>query len=362
MIHERPALSQLTPYKPGLSIAEVQDAFCLTSPIIKMASNENPLGSAVSWDELARHYADIHHYPYNMASGLIHAIAYKWFLTNDHVILGNGSDEVILLAALAYLNPGDQVITSECTFSEYRFVTLLMDGQMHRVPLRSDYAHNLDGICDAITDQTKLIFLANPNNPTGTFLTHTELDDFLAKVPSSILVILDEAYAEFATHPLFPRSQVLLAKYPNVLILRTFSKLYGLAGLRIGYGVGDPSVIASLGKVSAPFNVNSLALFAGELALKKKAFVAESLELVKRGKSQLQTGLDQLGLKWIPSEGNFICIFVDQDATVVTTELCREGIIVRSLTSFGMTTAIRVTIGTSDQNEFFLTQLKRILT
>ncbi len=361
MINERPALSHLPPYKPGLSIAEVQEAFGLTTPIIKMASNENPLGSAVSWDELGRCYKTIHQYPHSMASGLLGSIADKWFLDTENVILGNGSDEVILLAALAYLSPGDHVLTSECTFSEYRFVTLLMDGQIQRVPLRPDYTHNLDGIFDAITDRTKLIFLANPNNPTGTFVTHQELDDFLAKVPPSVLVVLDEAYAEFASHPLFPRSQVLLATYPNILILRTFSKLYGLAGLRIGYGIGRPDVIASLGKVEAPFNVNSLALVAAELALKNKSFVSESLELVRRGKSQLQQGLDEMGLKWLSSEGNFICIFVEQDATVVTTELCRVGIIVRSLTSFGMPTAIRVTIGTAEHNELFLTQLHHIL-
>ncbi len=361
MPQSRLTLSNIIPYVPGKSIAEVKAFVQVALPVLKMASNETPLGCSVSLDELSESFGSIHQYPSHLSSGLCVALAARWGFSADHFILGNGSDEVIGFLAMTYVNPGDEVLTSTCTFSEYRFATYLMDGVLIEVPLRSDWHHDLDGIAAKISDKTKIIYLANPNNPTGLFITSGALDRFMMRVPSSVLVVLDEAYAEFSQDPDFPDGADLIARYPNVVILRTFSKLYGLAGLRIGYGVARPEIIADLRKVCAPFNVNSLALSAAKLALDKEAFVTESLRVNGEGLAYFYEELAAMGMSYLKSSGNFVCIFTPVPGLKLSEEFLSEGIIIRALASFGMPDAIRVTIGLPAHNLRFFETFKRIL-
>jgi histidinol-phosphate aminotransferase len=356
----RPTLSRIVPYIPGKAIAEAMAEYGLTH-VVKMASNENPLGPSVSWKDLQHAYKTIHVYPHQPACPLIHDLATMWDVSPLQVVLGNGSDEVILFLAQAFLNPDDEVLSSACTFSEYRFVSMLMDGQYKQVPLTPNYTHDTQGLLAAISPKTKLIFIANPNNPTGTILTHTELEAFLSQVPSHILVVIDEAYAEFTSSHDFPNSKKLLTKYKNLVILRTFSKLYGLAGLRVGYGVAHELVSEAMLKTRLPFNLNSLALEAGRLALQATDFVEKTLTLNKEGLHYLSTALTRLGLKTLPTQANFVCIFLPKPAKVVTEGLLKQGIIVRALDSFGLDHAIRVTVGLYEHNKAFIEGLKRVI-
>ncbi|NBV42117.1 aminotransferase class I/II-fold pyridoxal phosphate-dependent enzyme [bacterium] len=250
-------------------------------------------------------------------------------------------------------------MTAAGTFSEYGFVSHLMDGQVVQIPLTPDFRFDLTAMADAITSKTRLIFIANPNNPTGTIVTDTELRLFMAQVPPDVAVILDEAYAEFVTSPEYPDSISLLAHYPNLIVTRTFSKLYGLAGFRIGYAVASPDVIATLYKVRQPFNVNSIALAAAEIAIQNTKFVQKTLENNDNQKKWLMTELSNLGFNPLPSEANFICVMIGAHAKDIAQLLMRQGIIVRHLASFGMPEAIRITIGTPEQNARLLEQLKK---
>ncbi len=353
MIKPRASLDHLTLYVPGKSIEEVVQEFGLTD-VIKMASNENPLGCPVSPTHLEGILKKSHFYPHQASSGLIQALCEKFQISENQVILGNGSDEVILFLGMAYLDPGDEVITSEYTFSEYEFATKVMGARFITVPMTAGYKIDLEGYLSALTPQTKMMFIANPNNPTGTMVTRVQLNAFLAKVPSHVLVVLDEAYAEYATNPDFASGLEWLNRHSNVIVLRTFSKLYGLAGFRIGYGMGHADVIATLQKVRPPFNVNSVALAAATLALKNKDFVRRSLEVNAEGHAFLAKALTEKGLTVLPSEANFLCVFIPDKAKIVADRLQKKGIIVRSLHGFGLETAIRVTVGLREQNQRFL--------
>lgn len=355
----RKIIQNIQPYIPGKSIAEVAEQTQRTD-IIKLASNENPLGASVTWEQLKDVFADINLYPHQAASPLVLKLCQHWNITPQEIILGNGSDEIIQLLTQAYLNAGDNIITSMHTFSVYEATAQIMDAEIRTLPMRN-YTIDLDAMLTVLTDRTKLIFIANPNNPTGTIITHQALVDFLEKMPKNILIILDEAYADYATHPDFPRTVELMKTYTNLVVLRTFSKLYGLAGLRIGYGVAHPSVIAVLQKIRPPFNVNSLALVAGALALENYGHVAQSKALNESGKQFLYDELDRLNLIYLKTEANFVCIFLPILGKEAMHALLQEGIIIRPLESFNMPHAIRVTIGLSEQNLRFITTLKKVL-
>ncbi len=361
MLNSRPTLSRMVPYVPGKSIAQVLPLVEVELPILKLASNETPLGCPIQLSELAPYFETIHHYPGELPAALRERLARHWGISDAHFVLGNGSDEVIGFVAMAYLNPGEQVISSACTFSEYRFATYLLNGDYREIPLCSDWHHDLDGILGAITPQTRLIYLANPNNPTGLTIPVAELDSFLARVPASVMVILDEAYGEFVPQGELLNPVALIQKHSNVVVLRTFSKLYGMAGFRVGYAIAAPEVCHELRKVAAPFNVNSLALAAARLALDKTDFVSESLRLNALGRAYFYAQLDEMGLDYLKSGANFVCIFTDIEASILTAALIKQGIIVRGLTSFGIHDGIRVTIGLPDQNERFFKTFKLIL-
>jgi histidinol-phosphate aminotransferase len=354
----RTCLNQLISYVPGKSIKEVSALNISGFPMIKMASNENPLGSAVSFDSLRSVYDTIHHYPHIPTMGLYEALSAYWGFSTDRFVLGNGSDEVILALTMAFLGVGETVITSAQTFSEYRFSTLVMDGRLVEVPLQSDFQIDLTGILNSITDQTKLIYIANPNNPTGRFLSQDELLDFLSQVPKSVIVVLDEAYAEFATHDDFPNTKALLCTYSNLVVLRTFSKAYGLAGLRLGYGVAHPEIIQALNKVLPPFHVNTLAIEAGRLALANTDFVKKSVSLVVNGRARLAELLSECGFNVLASEANFVFAYSSTSACDLYTYLLTQGIIIRALNSFGFPNAIRVTVGLPEHHQRLYTALK----
>ena len=355
----RNTLSKITPYIPGKSIAEVTQSLGLTD-VIKMASNENPLGCPIKLNQLAATFKKIHFYPHQESAPLIQKLSKKFGVSETQVILGNGSDEILQMIGGIFLNPGDEILTSKHTFSVYRFVAHFFDASVIEVPTKNHH-YDLEGIAEAVTLKTRIIFIANPNNPTGTIKTHEEIETLLQKLDPSIIVVLDEAYAEYVESPLYPQSLALVKKYPNVIVLRTFSKLYGLAGLRIGYGIGSKYIIETMQKIRQPFNLNSLALKAAELALDEESHIKKSLLLNQKGKQFLYNQLDKLGLKYLKTEANFICIFLPISGKVAMEKLLLEGIIIRPLESFKIENAIRVTIGTMPQNKRFIGALSKIL-
>jgi len=351
----RDTLARIVPYTPGRSIADVKAALGLEA-VIKLASNENPFGSPISHDELIECLESIALYPDLSGAPLIGALAAELSVAPHQIIVGNGSDEILTMIGLAYLNPGDRVLTASGTFSEYGFVANLMDASVDAIPY-SDFTFDLGRMADQITETTKLIFIANPNNPTGTIVSTRSLTEFMQRVPATTLVVIDEAYAEFVDSPHYPRPITWLSDYPNLIVTRTFSKVYGLAGFRIGYAVSTAEVIATLYKVRQPFNVNSVALAAASLALTKPEFIHHTIENNQTQKTRLTDAITEMGFSVIPSHANFICVHIGVHAKQCVDELMARGIIIRHLASFGMPEHVRITIGTPDQITTLITAL-----
>lgn len=339
----RPILSEITPYEPGKPIEEVQRDLGIKE-VYKMASNENAMGASPKvLKAIQDALPNIYRYPDGAGSLLMQDLAKFYEVLPSQIILGNGSDEILQMLALAYLDTDDTVLTSQCTFSEYEFCGKLMNTPVIKVPL-SHWTYDLDAMKQAITDRTKLIFISNPNNPTGTYLSHDQLFEFMGAVPRTAIVVLDEAYAEYARASDYPNSIKLLSKFPNLIILRTFSKIYGLAGLRIGYGIATEETIRNLNKVKQPFNVNSLAQVAARAALQDREHVSKSQKLVWQQISLLETGLKTAGCKTLPTQGNFIFATTPIAGRYVFQQLLQHGIIVRPMDSFGETKAVRITV------------------
>lgn len=355
----RDVLAGIKPYIPGRSIEEVVAELGIHD-VIKMASNENPFGCPVSTDSLARHIAKGSYYPNIMNTRLHTVVAAQHAIQKTHLLFGNGSDEILMMIGQALLGPDTHAIFSQHTFSEYEFVCRIMGTAFSAIKMK-DYHYDLQEILYAIRPETRVIFLANPNNPTGLIVPKQSLDAFLSVVPKWVAVVLDEAYAEFVTSQDFISGISLLDKYPNLIVTRTFSKLYGLAAFRIGYAVSQPEIIAQLQKVRQPFNVNQLAAEAAVLALENKPFIEKTLENNALGKRYLYSILEKLGLKYIPSEANFICIHLPCNAKLAFENLLKQGLIIRNLSSFDLPNAIRVTIGLTQHNERFGTALKSLL-
>ncbi len=347
------SLNSISPYKPGKSIESIQKISGKTD-IIKLASNENPLGPAVDISEIACHSE---RYPDYTTHPFIPQLARHLGVDPTQLILGNGSDEILQMVALACISPGDEILSSSCTFSEYKFVAQITGATYVEAPMK-DHTVHVKSIINAITKQTKIIFIANPNNPTGTIITHDDVVQILNAASSTTLVVLDEAYAEYATHPDYPNAIDLIAQYPNLMVTRTFSKIYGLAALRVGYGMAQAPIIQGIQKVRQPFNVNGLALEAASMALKNHAFVERSLEINRLGHSFLRDALRPLDGHIPPSQANFLFIdFTTIHADALCDALIQRGVIVRSMVGFGEPTAIRVTVGTENQNQRFITEL-----
>lgn len=347
-------------YQPGKPISELERELGIKQ-IVKLASNENPLGpSPEAVKAMRKAIQDVHLYPEGTFK-LTEVVARELKVETDQVIFGNGSNEIIELLTRGFVGVGDEVISSETSFLVYPILTQVCGAKFVSVPMK-DYSYDLDGILAAITEKTKVIFIANPNNPTGTHLKTAEVEAFLKKVPNHVIVCFDEAYVDFVDDPEFPEMlQYVGTENPTLVVLRTFSKSYGLAGLRIGYAVATPEMVSYLHKIRQPFNVNSIAQVAATAAIEDKKFLARTKRLNATGKKYFYKNFKQLDLEYLPSQANFVLVNVKKDANEVFTELLKGGVIVRSMKAYGLDTWIRVTIGKRAQNELFMSKLKTCL-
>ncbi|MDR5660077.1 histidinol-phosphate transaminase [Serpentinicella sp. ANB-PHB4] len=353
----RSQIQALTPYKPGKPIEDVKKEYGI-SKVFKMASNENPLGCSPLVKEAINKSLDyLNLYPDGNATKLKYAIATKLGIKPSQVQPSSGSDEMVDQIAKTFINEGDEVILADVTFPRYITTTTMMGGIPVVVPLKN-FTYDLDAMKRSITDKTRLIWLCNPNNPTGTMFSEKALLDFLDSVPSHVIIVYDEAYNEYVTSPEYPHNSVsLLEKYPNIIILRTFSKIYGLAALRIGYTLASEHILSNIDKIRSPFNVNSLAQTAAVAALNDDEFLKDSYACNKEGKAYLCDSFDSMGITYAPSEANHIFFDSGKECTEVFTELQKRGVIVRPMYN----TYIRVSIGTMEENKFFISQLKEVL-
>ena len=354
-------IQSVHPYEPGKPIKELEREMGLRH-IIKMASNENPLGpSRKAVRAMRRAIQEVHYYPEGGCFYLVKRLSEELGVPENQFLVGNGSNEIIELLCRGFLSEGDQVISSETSFLVYPILTKICGAEFVQVPMK-DMRYDLEAIVQAITDKTKLIFIANPNNPTGTYVTSQEVESFLSKVPKDVIVCFDEAYIDFVEARDFPHMLFhVKADKPNVVILRTFSKAYGLAGLRVGYGIASTEIVSYLHRIRQPFNVNAIAQVAATAALEDRFFLWRTKRLVSTGRLFIEKRLVAMGLKTIPSQANFLLIDVARDADQVFQAFLKEGVIVRSMKAFGLPTYIRVTIGRRSQNAHFCRLLKKIL-
>jgi histidinol-phosphate aminotransferase len=355
----KPNIVHLPVYQPGKPVEDVKRELGL-SEVIKLASNENPYGASPKAQEaIAREIANISIYPDGAAVELTAAIARHHGVQPEQIIFGAGSDEIIMMIARAFLTPGDETIMAESTFPQYKHNAQIENAVIIEVALKEG-THDLRAMLDKVTDKTKIIWVCNPNNPTGTIVTSDELEWFLAKVPSSVMVVLDEAYCEYLEDPSFPDGLKLVKKYPNVITLRTFSKIYGLASLRIGYGIGRPALIRSINQVREPFNTSRFAQAAALAALGDQAFIEQCRRANLEGLRTLRAAFERLGLKSFPAHGNFIMVDMRRPATEVFDALLRKGVIVRA-GHRGYPNHIRITVGNPEQNAKVIAALETVL-
>lgn len=356
----RPSVRRIVPYSPGKPTREVQEEL---GPIevVKLASNENPLGpSPLAVEAMQAAAKEVYTYPDPVCADLTAALAEKWNVDPDGIVVGRGSDEVIHMLGLAFVGPDDEVVYSDPPFALYPLTTDLMGGTHVRVPAR-DFRHDLEAFAQAITERTRLVFIANPYNPTGTIVTAAEVAEFMERVPDTCVVVFDEAYYEYVDDPEYPDTLEYVRAGARVAVLRTFSKAYALAGLRIGYGITTPEVAAVLKQVRPPFNVSSIAQAAALASLSDPNQVQRSAEMVKRGREYLYAELQRLGLHYIPSQANFVFFDARVDSRALFDELMRRGVTVRTGDIFGHPTYIRVTVGTPEQNRKFIAALEDAL-
>lgn len=358
----REEILAIKPYVPGKPIEEVQRELGI-SDVIKLASNENPLGpSPRAIEAVEEVLGNVHMYPDGSCYKLKKEIAEKYGIEPGNIFTGNGSDESIKAIAEAYLNGGEEVISPAPSFSEYDFAAKVMGGKTVYSYLDGGFRQDLQDMLGKITSRTKIIFICNPNNPTGTIVRGGEIEEFLEQVPKSVLVVFDEAYREYVTDPQYMDTVDLVKQgAPNVLVLRTFSKIYGLAGLRVGYAIGHKNIISSLERVREPFNVNILAQAAGVRAINDNDHVKASRELNEAGKKYLYEEFEKFGLKYTPTQANFIWVDTGKNCKELFNQLLLRGVIVRTGDIFGYDTHIRVTVGLPEQNEKFITALKQVL-
>ena len=358
----QPGVQQLSPYVPGKPVDELARELDLDpASIVKLASNENPLGpSPKALEAIRQALPELTRYPDGNGFELKSRLAARCGVQINQVTLGNGSNDILDLVARAYLAPGLNAVFSQYAFAVYPISTQAVGAQGKVVPA-NDYGHDLDAMLAAIDENTRVVFIANPNNPTGTWFGPDALERFLARVPQSVLVVLDEAYIEFAEGDELPDGLKYLARYDNLLVSRTFSKAYGLAALRVGYALSSAQIADVLNRVRQPFNVNSLALSAACAALDDADYLAQSRQLNDAGMAQLEAGLRELGLSWIPSKGNFIAVDFGRDTAAINQALLRAGVIVRPVAGYGMPNFLRISIGLPAENARFLEALAKVL-
>lgn len=355
-----PWSKRIRPYPPGKPIEEVERE--LGRSAIKLASNENPLGPSPKAQEAIRKFLDhIHYYPDGSGYHLRKKLAEVHNLEMDQTILGAGSTDLIELVAKTFLSSGDEAITSESAFYMYRLAIEDMGAGLVQVPMR-EMTFDLPAIAHAVTQRTKVVYLGNPNNPTGTMFTAEEFDRFLDALPARVLVVLDEAYYEYVQRPDYPHSLDSVRAGRNILVLRTFSKVHGLAGIRLGYGMGHPELIETLNRIRSPFNASSVAQVAGLAALDDREHLARSVESNAREMKFLTGELALLSVRYTPSVGNFVLLDTGRDCEEDFLRLLHEGVIVRPMKLYGFPTSLRVTVGTHQENEQFLEALRRVMT
>ncbi len=351
-----PDIASLVPYVPGKPIEELQRELGLPRAV-KLASNENPIGpSPKALAALAEVAPTLHRYPDGGAFRLRGALAERWKVTPDQIILGNGSDEILGLLARTFLSPGDEAVMAQHTFVIYKMEVTAAHGVAVEVP-QKHWHHDLPAMADAITAKTRLLFICNPNNPTGTMATKEEVAALMARVPDHVVVVFDEAYYEYVRHPAYPDSLGYVKAGRNAIVLRTFSKIYGLAGLRIGYGITTPDITDFLNRLRPPFNANSMAQRAALAALDDEEHLAKSRALNHSEMDIVRAGLQAMGFDPLPSETNFLYFDVGRDGRQVFNALLKEGIIVRHIDG----SMLRVTIGLPDENQLFLSALRHVL-
>jgi histidinol-phosphate aminotransferase len=355
-----PGVQKLIPYTPGKPIEELERELGLTQ-IIKLASNENPLGPGKkALAAIQATLKDLALYPDGNGFNLKQALAKKYAVEMNQITLGNGSNEILELVARAFLTPEFEVVFSQHAFAVYPIVTQAVGAKAVVAPALN-YGHDLDAMLERITDKTRLVFIANPNNPTGTLLDHASLEAFIQVLPDTCVCVLDEAYCEFVGDQSADNSIAWLEKYPNLLITRTFSKAYGLAGLRVGYGLSSPQLADILNRVRQPFNNNMLALAAAEAALTDAEHLQNTITVNAQGMRFITEGFKKLGLEWIPSAGNFVLVDLKQPAMPIYEALLRKGVIVRPVGVYELPNHLRITIGTQAENQLFLQALTEVL-
>ncbi|MDI3322758.1 histidinol-phosphate transaminase [Pontibacterium granulatum] len=355
-----PGVQGLHPYLPGKPVEELERELGI-SDIVKLASNENPRGPGEQVRQAVSHViTDLSRYPDSNGFELKRALSQKFDIAENCITLGNGSNDVLDLLGRTFIRAGDEVIYSEYGFLVYALVTQAAEASAVVTPAKN-YGHDLEAMAAAITERTRMIFVANPNNPTGTWLGEAELRAFLEKVPSHIIVVLDEAYTEYVALKDFPDGLKLLGEYPNLVVTRTFSKAYGLAAMRVGFAVANEAITDLLNRIRQPFNVNAIALAAAVAALNDEAYLTESVRLNREGMVQLEQGLAKLGLEWIPSAGNFLTVDMQQDAGPLYQALLHEGVIVRPVANYGLPNHLRISIGLPNENQRCLDALAKVL-
>jgi histidinol-phosphate aminotransferase len=355
----------IAPYQAGKPISEVAREFGLDEAnIVKLASNENPFGVPESAKQaMAQAAAELGRYPDANAFELKAALAKRYDVPADWITLGNGSNDILEIAAHAFVQKGESVVYSQYSFAVYALATQGVGGRALVVPAR-EYGHDLDAMAAAIQADTRLVYIANPNNPTGTFIPAPQIEAFLAKVPSNVIVVLDEAYNEYLAPENQFESAQWVRKYPNLVVSRTFSKAYGLAGLRVGFAIAQPDVTDLMNRVRQPFNVNSLAQAAAIAALNDKEFLEKGARNNFEGYQQLTAAFDELGLEYVPSWGNFVLVKVGVDEGAgarVNLALLKQGVIVRPVGAYGLPQWLRISIGLPGENAAFIEALKKAL-
>jgi histidinol-phosphate aminotransferase len=350
----------LIPYVPGKPVEELERELGIRDAI-KIASNENPLGpSPLALNAISEALSKINRYPDGDAFYLKHKLAERLGVKPENLIFGNGSNEVIEIVARTFMKPGDEAVTGQFAFIVFPIVTQAVGAKAIISPMPG-LTHDLRDMFDRITTKTKAVFIANPNNPTGTMVKKDELEWFLERVPEDIIVVMDEAYFDYVDDPDYPNSLDYQNTGKSIITVRTFSKIYGLAGLRLGFGVSSEEIISYMNRVREPFNVNSLAQIAAYAALDDKEHVAKSREINREGLQYLTKELKKLNLPFIPSFTNFILVDLDSDPIPIYNALLREGVIVRPVINYGLKTHIRVTVGLPEENYRFIRAIKKVL-
>lgn len=356
----QPGITELSPYQPGKPVEELERELGISN-IIKLASNENPRGlSPAVQQALTDAIADLPRYPDGSAYLLKNRLQEFLGISTDRMTIGNGSNDVLELLARVFLGPGLETVVSEHSFVVYPLVTKALGATVVEVPAK-DFGQDLEATLAAITERTRMVFIANPNNPTGTWVDQTTLVTFLDQVPSNVIVVLDEAYFEYVEEADYPDGLQLIDQYDNLVITRTFSKVYGLAGLRIGYAISHPHIADLMNRVRQPFNVNSMSLAAAFVALDDQSYIDETVRMNREGMAFLTQACDQMGLGYIPSVGNFLTIDFEREAGPIYEAMLHEGVIVRPIGVYGMPNHLRVTIGLPAENARLVEVLQKVL-